>query len=82
LTANLRWLSRYRHPRCWVPEVAAPLLAVFAGGRELFAGAGVVGDRLRVLPVVFHLMWRQQLVADLTDGPLGTSTVVRAERAR
>jgi hypothetical protein len=82
LTANVRWLSRYRHSRCWVAEVVAALLAVFAEGRELFAGADLVGDRLRVLPVLFHLMWRQQLLADLGDGPLGARTVVNAEHTR
>ncbi|MGH3566656.1 MAG: TnsA-like heteromeric transposase endonuclease subunit [Pseudonocardia sp.] len=45
LTANVRWLSRYRHPRCLVPRVAAAL----------------VGERLRVLPVLFHQLWCGQL---------------------
>ena len=78
LAANVRWLSRYRHSRCLVPEVAAVLLDGFVGGRGLFEGAEAAGDRLRVLPVLFHLMWRRELVADLTAGPLGPSTVVRA----
>ena len=76
LVANVRWLSRYRHPRCLVPEVAAVLLEAFAGGRGLFAGAEMAGDRLRVLPALFHLMWRRRLAADLTD-PLGAGTIVR-----
>ena len=75
LVANVRWLSRYRHPRCLVPEIAAELLEIFAGGRGLLEGAGLAGDRLRVLPVLFHLMWRRQLAADLT-APLGTEAVV------
>lgn len=76
LAANVRWLSRYRHRRCLVPGIAAVLLAAFAGGRGLFEGAELAGDRLRVLPVLFHLMWRRQLVADLAVGPLGMTTVV------
>ena len=75
LVANVRWLSRYRHRRCLVPEVAAVLLEAFAGGRGLFEGAELAGDRLRVLPVLFHLMWQRQLAADLTI-PLGMATVV------
>jgi hypothetical protein len=75
LAANVRWLSRYRHRRCLVPEVAADLLESFAGGRGLFEGAEMAGDRLRVLPVLFHLMWCRRLSADLTV-PLGASTVV------
>jgi hypothetical protein len=76
LVANVRWLSRYRHRRCLVPEVATGLLEAFAGGRGLFEGAGKAGDRLRVLPVLFHLMWCRRLAADLT-APLGALTVVR-----
>lgn len=43
----------------------------------LFAGASQVGDRLAVLPVLYHLLWRQSLVADLLSGPLSTDTEVR-----
>jgi hypothetical protein len=76
MVANVRWLSRYRHRRCLVPGVAAVLLEAFAGGRCLAEGAGLAGDRLRVLPVLFHLMWQRRLTADLTV-PLGMSAVVR-----
>jgi hypothetical protein len=82
LAANVRWLSRYRHRRCLVPEIAAVLLEVFAGGRGLFEGAGLAGERLQVLPVLFHLMWQRQLTADLAAGPLALSTVVRAGGTR
>jgi hypothetical protein len=81
LVANVRWLSRYRHPRCLVPQVAVVLLEAFAGGRGLFEGAEAAGDRLRVLPVLFHLMWQRQLTADL-PAPLGMTTVVRAGGTR
>jgi hypothetical protein len=78
LVANVRWLSRYRHRRCLAPGIAAVLIETFIGGRGLFEGAELAGDRLRVLPVLFHLMWQRQLVADLTTGPLGMTTVVHA----
>ena len=78
LAANVRWLSRYRHRRCLVPEIAAVLLDAFADGRGLFEGAELAGDRLRVLPVLFHLMWQRQLAADLVAAPLGMATVVHA----
>jgi hypothetical protein len=77
MVANVRWLSRYRHRRCLVPEVAAVLLEAFAGGQGLAEGAELAGDRLRVLPVLFHLMWQRQLAADLTV-PLGMLSVVCA----
>jgi len=82
LVANVRWLSRYRHRRCLVPVTAVVLLEAFAGGRGLFEGAEAAGDRLRVLPVLFCLMWQRQLTADLACGPLGPSTVVRTGVAR
>jgi hypothetical protein len=82
LTTNVRWLSRYRHQRCLVPEIADALLEVFAQGRGLFAGATLVGERIRVLPVLFHLMWQGRLVANLTGGPLSASTIVRTGEAR
>jgi hypothetical protein len=82
LTANVRWLSRYRHPRCLIPQVASVLLEIFAGERGLFEGAEAAGDRLRVLPVLFHLMWLRQLTADLQGRPLGAATVVSAGRPR
>jgi hypothetical protein len=81
LTANVRWLSRYRHPRCGAPEIATALLEVFTQGRGLFAGADLVGDRLGVLPVIFHLLWQDRLRANLTGGPLCASTIVCTGRA-
>ena len=77
LAANVRWLSRYRHPRCADAAVTAALMEAFAAGAPLFAGAAAAGDRLKVLPVLFHLMWRGDLVADLACGPLGPATPVR-----
>ena len=80
--ANLRWLGGYRHPRCLRGDVAGRLAEVFAEPTPLFAGARTVGDRLGVLPSLFHLMWRQVLVADLRSAPLGPRTLVVAEGAR
>src|SRR6202008_1367923 len=41
--ANIRWLSRYRHPRCRREPVATALLEAFAGPRPLLAGAAPGG---------------------------------------
>ncbi len=77
LAANVRWLSRYRHPRCaGTGDVAGRLVEVFAQPRGLFEGAEAAGERLGVLPVVYHLMWRQALTADLRAAPLSAATVV------
>ena len=75
LAATVRWLSRYRHQRFGVPGIASALLEAFAGGRALFDGAGLAGDRLRTLPVLYHLMWQRRLAGDLSV-PLGTATAV------
>jgi hypothetical protein len=64
-TANVAWLARYRHQRCGSPDVARLLAKVFAEPAPLMAGAAAAGDPMAVLPVLFHLMWRQVLTADL-----------------
>jgi hypothetical protein len=73
---NLRWLSRYRHGRCDRAPVADRLRDVFAESLPLLAGAEQVGDRLAVLPVLYHLLWRQELSADVMTAPLGADTLV------
>jgi hypothetical protein len=45
--------------------MARLLLKVFAEPAPLMAGAAGAGDPMAVLPVLFHLMWRQVLTADL-----------------
>lgn len=75
--ANMRWLSRYRHPRCGRREdLIVRLREVFAQPTPLFAGAEQIGDRLLVLPVLYHLLWRQMLIVDLRSALLGPSTLV------
>ena len=78
LAANVRWLSRYRHPRCAGPPGAGDALRqAFTAPAPLLAGAAEVGDSLAVLPVLFHLLWQRELEADLGSGPLGPSSTVR-----
>lgn len=75
MVRNVRWLAGYRHPRHYVPDVVAAVLAVFSRPLALVAGAELVGDRVAVLPVLFHLLWRLALVADLSV-PLHDVTLV------
>jgi hypothetical protein len=79
VTANVRWLAGYRHPRYWQELVAAELREVFARPRELVEGAGAVGDLIAVLPVLFHLLWNQVLQVDLSV-PFHANTVVHTGR--
>lgn len=75
--ANVRWLARYRHARCCrETDVAERLLEVFRQLGPLRVGAEEAGDVLRVLPVLFHLLWTGALRADLGGTLLGNGTVV------
>jgi hypothetical protein len=76
VTANLRWLGGYRHPRHRVPATAEALLCALATPAPLMAGAEAVGDPVAVLPVLYNLLWCQELMADLSV-PLHPHTLLR-----
>lgn len=79
----MRWLARYRHPRCHRTSVADRLREVFTEPQLLLAGAERIGDRLAVLPLLYHLLRQHELTADLIAAPLGAAMVVRlAARGR
>ena len=76
---NLRWLSRYRHPRhAGEPRLGSTLVDSFRAGMPLRAGASAVADPLVSLPVLFHLLWRQVLAVDLGAAVLHSATIVRS----
>ncbi|WP_030960496.1 TnsA-like heteromeric transposase endonuclease subunit [Streptomyces sp. NRRL S-378] len=78
LLANVRWLSRYRHPRCLHGPVADRLRATLSGPVPLMVGADAAGDRLETLPTLFHLLGLQEVAAEgLSVELLGPSTIVR-----
>jgi rhodanese-related sulfurtransferase len=82
LAANVRWLSGFRHRRCGNGPAGGELVRRVAAGPAMVADlAGCAGDRLAVLPALYHLLWRGVLAADLTAAPLSGRTVVRAGRA-
>ena len=74
----MRSLSGYRHPRFAQPELAARLGEVFADEAPLLGGASAAGDPVAVLPVLFGMLWRGELAADLEAGLLGPATLVHA----
>lgn len=78
LAANVRWLAGYRHPRCLRQDHRVRLLEAFASPAPLLAGAQAVGDRIAVLPSLFHLMWTGALAADLASAPLNGDSPVSA----
>ncbi|MCS0600658.1 TnsA-like heteromeric transposase endonuclease subunit [Streptomyces sp. LP11] len=77
--ANVRWLARYRRARSGRPaSVASALIDVFNEPMGTWAGAELVGDRLQVLPVLFHLLWSGRLDADLESELLDSESLVWA----
>jgi hypothetical protein len=76
VAANHRWIAGYRHPRCGQAGTEARLLKAFGSGLELMEAAEAAGEPLATLPVLFHLMWRRELTADLSL-VLSDRTVVR-----
>jgi hypothetical protein len=80
--ANLRWLAGYRHTRFARAAVMAALAEVFAEAGPLRAGAARVGDPVAVLPVLFAMLWRGTLAADLDSRVLDSATVVWATGRR
>ena len=80
--ANLRWLSGYRHPRFAQPGLAARLGEVFAEPGPLLGRAAAAGDPLAVLPVLFGMLWRGELAADVEAGLLGAATPAAARGER
>ncbi|MDV7246271.1 MULTISPECIES: TnsA-like heteromeric transposase endonuclease subunit [Rhodococcus] len=78
--ANLRWLAGYRHDRAADDDIADALVAAVSGtgGMPIHAAADAVGDRVIVVPTLFHLLWRQRLHSDLSRRPLMLDTVVTA----
>jgi hypothetical protein len=81
LAANVRWLSGFRHRRCGNALAGSELVRRVAAGTVTVTDlAGCAGDRLVVLPALYHLLWRGVLAADLAAAPLSGRTVVRAGR--
>jgi hypothetical protein len=77
LTANLRWLAGYRHPRCLHQDRAAGLRQAFSNPAPLMEGVRQVGDPIAVLPTLYHLLWRQHLRVDLMDSPLSAVSLIQ-----
>lgn len=77
LLANLRWLAGYRHPRHAGPVDRRAAREVFGAGLPLLEGARGLGDPVRVLPGVYHWLWRGDLLAaDVERAPLSLVTTV------
>ena len=60
----------------------AALAVVFAEPGPLRAGAAAVGDPVAVLPVLFAMLWRGALAADLDSRVLGPASTMQATGER
>ncbi|ROQ23584.1 hypothetical protein EDD98_7531 [Streptomyces sp. PanSC19] len=75
--ANLRWVSRYRHPRYADAKMKRTLLNAFKAPTGLLEGIENAGlSPLQALPRLYHLLWRRELRMDWSIS-LGPATVVR-----
>ncbi|WP_232788755.1 hypothetical protein [Streptomyces odonnellii] len=57
------------------------MLEVFAEPGPLLARAEAVGDRIAVLPVLYHLLWQGLLGTDLESRVLGLDCMVSRSQA-
>jgi hypothetical protein len=74
--ANLRWVSRYRHPRYADAAMKRALLDTFKAPVGLLEGLENAGlPPLQTLPRLYHLMWRRELRMDWSIS-LGPATVI------
>ncbi|MBV8294271.1 MAG: TnsA-like heteromeric transposase endonuclease subunit [Mycobacterium sp.] len=78
LSANLRWLAGYRRERVNDSSVAARAKQVVerCPGISLHGLASEVGEPTLVLPKIFHMLWQQQLIAELSGVKLSRSTAI------
>jgi hypothetical protein len=82
LAANVRRLSVFRHRRRMNALAGSDLARrVAAGPMTVTDLVALAGDRVAVLPALYHLLWRGVLDADLTAAPLSGRSAVRAGRA-
>ncbi|WP_371601191.1 TnsA-like heteromeric transposase endonuclease subunit [Streptomyces sp. NBC_00564] len=76
--SNLRWVARYRHPRCGDREVEQALKAAFRNPCVLEEGVRATGlPRLSTLPRLYHLLWRRELAVEWNRA-MGPDSVIRA----
>ena len=74
--ANAWWLAGYRLTRFRIEPIASALLLAAADPCPLVWAAAQVGEPIAVLPVLYHLLWRGDLQANLNER-LDGLTVVR-----
>jgi hypothetical protein len=76
LSANERWLAGYRRERVndSAAEARTSDVVGHSPGISLRSLADEVGQPILVLPTIFHMLWRQELVAELSQHTLSLRT--------
>lgn len=75
--ANVGWLAGYRRKPLMLEDFADPLIEAAKSGVALDNLLKVFDHEALVRPILFHLLWKHVLKADLTV-PLSGSTIVTA----
>lgn len=76
--ANLRWIAGYRHPRC-MRDPSATLSWKYlntSGPASVREVIEAVGESVIVLPILFHMLWTQEILTDLGLGLLHSDTIL------
>jgi hypothetical protein len=76
---NVRWLAGYRHDRVcttWIADAVREITAAAPAAIRLGVLADQIGERVVVLPSIFHMLWRQELRADLGSARLSFRSTV------
>ena len=80
LSANLRWLAGYRNARVRNETFATRIGEALQHVGSVSVGdlVDMVGQRILVLPTLYHLMWTQELDVDISTSLLNSGSIVRA----
>ncbi|MCA2312546.1 TnsA-like heteromeric transposase endonuclease subunit [Mycobacterium intracellulare] len=80
LLANLRWLAGYRNKRVRNDTVATRITDTLQqlGSAPIGELADTIGERILVLPTLYHLMWAHEVYFDIARSLLNAKSIVRA----
>jgi hypothetical protein len=81
LMRNIQWLAGFRRVFCHDLKIAEVLLAACSSPTPLGEVVATHSVAEQARPVLYHLMWRQQVTCDLNDRLSDSSLVVASEAA-
>src|SRR6266704_1302444 len=81
LMRNIEWLAGYRRALCHDPRIANSLFAACSSPTPLGEVVATHSVAEQARPVLYHLMWQQQIGCDLTARLSDLSLIVASEAA-